>query len=527
MLASAVLLLLFTWICSQFYLPGKGFTYLIEFGDQSHARYLPELQAVNHYELISANGYDAQYYAQIAMDPHLGDPRLRDAVDSLPYRARRILLCWTAYALAGGNPAVAMHLYAVQNIACWFLLACLLWLWVPPRSFGNVARWAAILFGFGLCCSVRGALVDGPSLLFLAAAIALAERGRWWLAAVVIGVSTLVRETNLLAAIILLPAALPDRGQVKRTLLTLVVAVAPLVVWLVTLQLWVGRGSDAGARNFALPFAGYGRKWLEVAAQWKAHGFDYVTRGDLVVLVSLTVQWLFVVLRPRWRELWWRAAAPFALLAVFLGDAVWEGYPGAAARVLLPLSAAFCLLVPFDQGTRARRAGWWVAFVLGSLSVLVSFDVMSPPGRESVKVTGPRDLRIMPASGQTVDATFDAVWYGPEKSWLEYWRWSQGRATITFHNPHPFPVVADISFGLRANDDRTVSVEAGGRALWRGPLERMKLRPVTIANQTLPPGDSVWTFSSPTPPPVNANPIDPRKLSFSLRNLKIDLHPSP
>ena len=49
--AYAASVVLFLWICSQFYLPGKGFTYLIMFGDRDSAHFIPALRAVNHYEL--------------------------------------------------------------------------------------------------------------------------------------------------------------------------------------------------------------------------------------------------------------------------------------------------------------------------------------------------------------------------------------------------------------------------------------------------------------------------------------------
>jgi hypothetical protein len=513
----ACCLLLFVWLCSRFYLPGKGFTYLIEFGDREHSRYLPELQAVNHYELKDSAGYDAQWYAQIAMHPRLSDPAIRNsqgALDSLPYRARRILLCWTAYLFAGGNAVWAMHVFSVQNIVCWFAFAVLLWRWLPPTSWDHFFRWAAILYGFGLCCSVRGSLTDGPSLLLIACAAALVETEKLWLAAVVLGVAALARETNLLAGLMLVGGARPRGGRAPLLGLA-AVAVAPLVLWIITLHLWLGPALDPGARNLALPFMGYAGKWQEVWAVARAHGFDLVTRGDLLVLVALTVQWLFIVLRPRWSELWWRIAAPYSVLAVFLGDAVWEGYPGAAARVLLPLTAAFNLLVP------KRR--WWLALlVAGNVSAIVSYDNLNAPGRESSVVTGPRSLRIMPGSGAIVDVSFDGHWSDPEKSLLEYWRWSSGDASVTFHNPHPFAVQADVTFGLRANDDRVVSIRAPGRTLWLGKLEKGKLKEVRISNYTLPPGESLWSFETPTPP-VPPGPADSRALAFSLRNLRIAL----
>jgi len=523
-LGCACCLILFGWLCSRFYLEGKGFTYLIEFGEREHARYLPQLRAVNHFELKDSAGYDAQWYAQIAMQPRLSDPALKGAVDqgavdSLPYRARRILLSWTAYALAGGNAIWAMHIFSVQNIFCWFALAVLLWRWWPPNSWVNFFRWAAVLYSFGLCCSVRGSLTDGPSLLLIVCAAALVEAEKLWLAAAVLGIAGLARETNLLAGLMLIPPTYRFRrsGGTPVLLGLGAVAAAPLILWVTTLHFWIGPALDPGSRNMAIPFAGYLGKWREIYGVARTHGFDNIVEGDILVLIALTAQWLFIVLRPRWSELWWRIAAPYAVLAIFLGEAVWEGYPGATARVLLPLTAAFNFLVP------ARR--WWLLlFVAGNLSVLISYDTLPPPGRESSVVTGPRKLRIVPETGAIVDVSFDGNWDDPEKSLLEYWRWSTGDATITFHNPHPFAVRADISFGLRSNDDRVVGITMPGRTLWLGKLAGGRLRPVLIGDFVLAPGETSWKFETPTPA-LSPAP-DTAKVAFSLRNLRIALKTS-
>ena len=507
----------FAWTCSQFYLPGKGFTYLIEFGDRMNASYLPELRAVNHYEDPDSTGYDAQYYAQIAMRPRLSDPVLRDAVDNLEYRARRILFCWTAYALAGGNPIWALQIYSVQNIAAWFLLAFLLLRWFPPVNWGNWARWAGVLFSFGLCVSVRKSLVDGPSLLLIAAGMALLESRRPWLAAAVFGVSGLGKETNILSGATLAPSENSGSGWLKAAGRGLVV-VLPIAVWTWILARWLGDAGNLGARNFAIPFAGYLAKWGDVARA-VASGPGWVARGSVFIQVALTVQWMFLVLRPRWSDPWWRLGAGYAFLMVVLGDAVWEGYPGAAARVLLPMTLVFNFLVP-------RGRAWWIVLLLGNLTVLVSPETLNPPGRESYVVEGPRALRIIPDSGRIVEAVFDPHWFPPEKSRLEFWRWSQGSAGLRLRNPHPFPVSASVSFVLRSNDNRSVRLLQGGRVLWQGSLEPRKPMPVEVPAVRLAPGDTPWQFE--TGPAVRSDNLeDLRLLGLSLRGLTIKLMPEP
>ncbi len=504
---------LFLWICAQFYLPGKGFTYLVKFGSKESARYVPALKTINHYEESDTNGYDAQYYAQIAMRPWLSNRALGAAVDSLPYRARRILFCWTAYGLALGDQARALHIYAVQNIASWLLLAWLLLRWFPATSWGNFFRWFGVLFSFGLCFSVRGSLVDGPSLLLIALGMSLAERGRTWWAAAVLGLAGLGKETNVLAGAAFAPAD-PRAGRGwPRAIGQGLLVIAPLAAWLLVLKLWLGSGGDAGARNFDWPFAAYLNKWVEVAAVFKTDDAGSIGLWGVMILVALTAQWLFFILRPRWREPWWRVGVGYALLMVVLGDAVWEGYPGAAARVLLPMTLAFNILVP-------RARGWWFVLLLGNLTVFFSSDTLKPPGRESFVLAGPRALRIAEPSGKTVEAVFsEQAWYLPERSRFDYWRWSRGPAELVLRNPHPFAVVANVAFDLKSNDERLVVVKQGERVLWAGGTVHT-LRGVTLPGMRLEPGDTVWKIETDKAPAFPSNG-DQRKVAFSLRNLEL------
>jgi hypothetical protein len=101
---------LFAWSMALFYLPGQGFTYLIQFGEKLHGRYLPEVKAVNHYEMRIRRATTPSGTPDRDPSPPEGS-RLRKAVDSLPYRARRILFLWTAWLLGGGDPARVMNAY--------------------------------------------------------------------------------------------------------------------------------------------------------------------------------------------------------------------------------------------------------------------------------------------------------------------------------------------------------------------------------------------------------------------------------
>jgi hypothetical protein len=511
---------LFTGYLSLFYLPGQGFTYFIQYGEKLHARYLPEVRAVNHYEMPDSTGYDSQWYSQIAVRPHLTDPELAKAVDSLPYRARRILFLWTAWLAGGGNPARVMNAYALQNVVCWFILAALLFRWLPPVTWGNCARWAAVLLSFGLIFSLKGALLDGPSLLLIAVGMALVETKHPWLAAAAIGAAGLGKDTSVLCASGMKP---PGPGGARAWLswcIRLAMVAVPLAAWIVYLRLRLGRGDDVGSRNFGIPFAGLTEKLQQTVSQLIAGGYPaIVARFDLCVLVGLLAQFFFFAFRRRWHDPWWRIGACYAVLMVFLGDAVWENYPSAAGRVLLPMTLAFNITVP--------RGRWWLLLIAaGNLGIVASADLFKPPGRESYIVEGPRALRINPKDSSVVEAIYDPHrWYPPEKprwtTW-EFFRWNMGDGNVTIRNPQPFSILAVVKFRLRAVDQRAAIVTRGGKVLWQGMLQPAEVKKVSLGEIELPPGDSVLGFRSDRPAAYPGGG-DMRRLTFSLKDLEIDL----
>ena len=88
---------------ARFYHPGYGFTALLGL-PQDHAYELPALRAIPHIDYPPSASYDGQFYAQLALEPLLRNPDIDRALDQPPYRARRILLSWTAWALGLGRP---------------------------------------------------------------------------------------------------------------------------------------------------------------------------------------------------------------------------------------------------------------------------------------------------------------------------------------------------------------------------------------------------------------------------------------
>jgi hypothetical protein len=527
-LVCGLLVALFTWVVTLYYIPGKGFTYLIGFGGLYHSKFLPEVRAANHYEEPQSYGYDAQWYAQIAMHPDLADPALDRAVDSLPYRARRILFEWTAWILGGGNPRRVMNVFAVQNVVCWYILAALLLRWFPPVSWGNCFRWAAVLFSFGLVFSVRGALLDGPSLLLVAIAMALIELKRPWCGALVLGISGLSKDTSVLSGSAL---SFPDFRQPRTWVLWLgriALVLFPLVAWTIYLRFWLGRADDIGLHNFTGTFSGISNKILNTVSSLVTKGDPdpWVARFDFLVLVGLLAQVFFFAFRIRAKDPWWRVGASYAALSLFLVDGVWEAYPSAATRVLLPMTLAFNVLVP--------RGGFRpVLLVLGNLGVFGSAHLVSItlPERlvQAFAVEGPDELRFNPTDGFEVEAIYGPRnWWSPEKELMpgskvwDSWRWTRGDSSVVIHNPQAFGMLADVRFGLATVDERFATATIDGKVVWHAPLKPAHDNEAEIVGIRLPPGDTTVLFESDRPP-VRAGGTDQRLFSFSVRNLRIIL----
>jgi hypothetical protein len=352
--------------------------------------------------------------------------------------------------------------------------------------------------------------------------MACIESGRLWAGALVMGVSGLGKDTSVLCGMALPPPSLKDRKTWFPWLLRAAIVVAPLLLWLACLRLWLGRADDVGARNFAFPFEGLANKLQDIISSMSAAGdhSPWISRFDLLGIIGLVAQFFFFAGRVRWRDPWWRVGASYAVLMAFLGDAVWEHYPSAAARVLLPMTLAFNILVP--------RKGWWVLLlVLGNLGVIGSADLLKPPGRETFRVEGPSALITNPKNDHAVEVIFGPKnWWRPEKSRWEYFRWSLGDCSLAIRNPQPFPLMADVRFSLRSVDQRGAFVSLNGALVWQAVLQPGEVRQAKIAGVLLPPGDTTLYFKSDKPGAYPGNQ-DERRLTFSVRNLEIDLTGKP
>ena len=515
---------LFIAAFARYYIPEKGFSYLISFGGKQAHRTVDELKNLDFYVQADSEGYDAQYYVQIAMHPDLRDPRLDEAVDSLPYRARRILIGWVSYVMGFGQPAGIMTAYVMQNALSWLLLAGILLRWFPPTSWSNLLRWSGVLFAFGMCVSVRNSLVDGPSLLLIAIGVMLYEKGKPWWSTAIFAISGLGKETNMLGAAALAPWS--DIKKVRRwpiLLLRGVLVALPLALWLIYIDRVVGPAADMGVRNFDWPLMGYARKWQEVARElvdpdsWAMGVFYCRPLWSVFMLVALTTQFLFLVFRPAIKQPWWRIGISFAILMLVLGDAVWEGYPGAGSRVLLPMQLVFNVLVP-------RGRAWLPVLILGNLTLLGAPSALQPPEGDGYQLNGPVSV-LSSLEGGRFRVVYGEEWHELERYKERYWRWSRSSSEVVFFNPHPFALEADMKFILSSLEPKGITLSDGNdNELWSGQIIDGVTR-VHLSKYLLQPGSTVIYFK--TDDQVTQASTDPRRLSFCLKDWVIDLKVAP
>jgi len=499
---------------ASLHVPETGYTWLIRFNAEFHEPKLPQAKAVPHHVHQEAS-MDGQFHAQIALSPLLRKENLPEAIDNFPYRARRILFSWTAFALGLGQPAWVLQAYAVQNALFWLLLAGLLLRWLPPVSWQNAVRYAGTLYSLGLMQSVMLSLLDGPALALIALGACALESGRRWLGAGLLAGAALGKETSLLAAGALWRPE--ERRPSWRTAAQLILVALPLLLWLAYVHhVAAGRyGETLGARNFSFPFVGWLDAWLMTIKLGGEYGFGGPTAWKLVALFALTLQAAYFLLRPKPHLLWWRVGAAFACLAFLLGPNVWEGAYGSGFRAVLPLALAFNLVF-------TRKAWGWPILVAANLSAIAGFGLLDKPNLpRTERVVGPAGLVLHPQTARPLRYAFDDGWSDAEGGRRRYWRWSSGEGAIRFDNPHPRPVEARFVFNLRTLDARAVEVSLNAQLLATLEAEEADYKPVSIEPIVLQPGKNRLVFRSPKPP--RSAPPDPRPLAFALYLHRLEL----
>lgn len=495
---------LFLSLVARFWHPVYGFTSLIQLDASNDELKVAAFRELPVFVYRNNGGYDGLYYAQIALDPTLADPQLRPAVDNLAYRARRILPAALAWLIGGGRPAWIVQIYPLLNVAAWLALAALLWRSLGVADLRGLLAWIGVMFSAGTLVSVRLALTDLIALAILAAAMFAAERDRKKRAVALLATAALARETSLLAW-----AGLIERPwRSSRNLLRALLAAAPLAAWLAYVRWRVGP-ADQGWSNLTIPGAGLAEKWQAALAATQTLADKPLAWTTALATLGLTIQAAYFVTERRFQDRWWRLGAAYVGLMLFLGTAVWEDYPGAAMRVLVPLTLAFNVLAH-----RVRAPIVWL--LLGNLEIFAGLLAWrdTPYGSQELAVSRAESASVIVRPG--------IGWFPIERSGRQRWQWTQERGSVVFESwPRSRAASLRLDFRLRSLVPRTVVVRQQGREIWRaeiGPTLSSHHLSVAISGAR----DSV-EFSTDTPGSPEGTGADARRLAFALYDLRVSV----
>ncbi len=497
----------FAWLAGRFWHPYYGFTKFVQLDEADARNGIHEVRENPVFTYAGFNGYDGAAYVQIAFHPLLDSPELQGALGNVPYRAKRILGSALAWILSAGNPARVATTYAALNLGVWLVLAAVLWRLLPVTDSRSWLAWAGVMFSAGALHSVRLALTDLLAATLVAGALLLAERGRTSSALAILSIAGLARETALATVVGLWRgpwiSTRPWLGNLVRGALVGL----PLFAWIVYVR-WKAGPAAQGFGNFTWPIVGWIEKGTDTLADFiRVPDYRWLNTTTLLALIALTVQAAYFLRRWRQNDAWWRIGMSGVAMMALLGTSVWEGHPGAATRVLLPMGVAFAVLAIRE------RAGWaWIA--AGSLTlfsgVLALWQVPVDPFEF--------------AAGQSERSAYVAHlgtgWYGAERQGRNVWAWSARHATLTLKTAPRTTAPQRVRLKLRAISPREIEIRAGDALLWRGRAGE-KLEWIEFDAPARGAGPlTLDLHADGSPVPENKNP-EARQLGFAVYGLSV------
>ena len=497
----------FAWLAGRFWHPYYGFTKFVQLDETDARNGIHEVRENPVFTYAGFNGYDGAAYVQIAFHPLLDSPELQGALGNVPYRAKRILGSALAWILSGGNPAHIATTYAALNLGVWLVLAAVVWRLLPVTDARSWLAWAGVIFSAGALHSVRLALTDLLAATLVAGALLLAERGRTSGALGVLSMAGLARETALAAVVGLWRGPWTSTRRWLGNLVRGALVGLPLFAWMVYVH-WKAGPAAQGFGNFTWPVVGWIEKGTDTLADFvRVPDYRWLNTTTLLALVALTVQAAYFLRRWRPGDAWWRIGVSGVAMMALLGTSVWEGHPGAATRVLLPMGVAFAVLAIRE------RAGWtWIA--TGSLTVFSGVVALWQVPVDPLEFAAGRSDR-----GAYL-AHLGTGWYGAEHQGRNVWAWSAGHATLTLKTAPRTIEPRRVGLKLRAISPREIKIRAGDALLWQGRAEE-KLEWIEFDAPARAVGPLTLDLRTDgLPVPENKNP-DARQLGFAVYGLSV------
>jgi hypothetical protein len=317
--------------------------------------------------LRTDGGYDGQFMYIMTFDPLMrrfaDDPvRYLDMVDTPPYRYGRIGFSWLTRLCSGGDP-LAYPQTMIWLIVGSHLIGALLLAGIA-RHYGQHPAWALFyLAAPGVWLSLRDGLPESLAGAGLLAGFLCVCRARFWLAAIALAASLLIRETGLIFVLCLglWWLAIARRPRVAATVLS---AIVPFVLW----RLYIGWrmypvfGRDGvfyRPRILDVPFHGMVDTWRAVSAGTYFNGLPESARGAMALaIVVIVIAVVALVAFWKRRDALTAALASYALLALSLDYASVWSFWGNTERTMheLFLVALVALLSWDARWTGLRRA---------------------------------------------------------------------------------------------------------------------------------------------------------------------------
>ena len=507
LLAGVLAIAAFAALAGRFWHPYYGFTKFVQLDAADAASGVREVREYPVFTYEGFNGYDGAAYVQIAYHPLLDSPELQPALGNVPYRARRILGSALAWIFSAGDPARIASTYAALNLAVWLVLAVLLWRVLPVTDGRSLLAWGGVLFSAGALHAVRLALTDLLAATLVTAALALGERRRGGGAIGLLATAGLARETALAGVVALWREPWNSPRAWGANLARSVVVALPLVAWMGYVR-WKAGPAAQGLGNFSWPVVGWVEKGSETIADFARHpDFRWLTTTTLLAFIGLTAQAAFLLRHRRPGDAWWRMGLAGVAMMVMLGTAVWEGNPGAATRVLLPMGVAFAVLAVRTQ------AGWgWL--IGGGLTVFSGvLALWHVPD-------APRELAAGRFTAGAYVARLDAGWFGVERDGRQAWAWSGREATLNVETAPRDTAPVRVRLKIRAITPRVVEIRVAGSTVWRGDVGE---RPSWIEFAATPAarGRLVLALSSSAAPVRENEHADARALGFAVYDVEL------
>jgi hypothetical protein len=432
-------------------------------------------------------------------------------MDGFAYRARRILPSMIAWLLAAGRPYLIFNAYSIVNVIAWLALSAVLWHLLEVRDTRTWIAWFGILFSAGAMFSVRRALTDLVALAFIAGALLLATRRRRVASAISLSAAALCRETSILAAVDFLwrgSGSSPRKGRLRNYLdaaALCCLSAAPLLLWMIYVRYRAGT-SPGQLSNFTWPFLGLAGQWGASLKQIMHANDMILSVTSILALLGLTAQALYFTVTIERENRWWRLGATYLVLMAFLNTPVWEGFPSAACRVLLPMTLAFNLLV-----TQRRAPLAWL--LIGNLGVFSGLLFMRDVPHHDAELSASATMR---GAGFVTRGPGS---YGPEYSSTEMWLWSPQTAEFSISCwPRSSPDVG-FQFKILSVAPTVVTISSGGTVLW-SHMVGMKDQTILI-RVPLSHGHADLEFAAAGKPIIPHG--DNRPLNFAVYNPKIVL----